>query len=96
MYDKYLTTLGNTLADRLNGEQGFDPLVYMAEVELVVYDCAQGVDGRTGQPMPQELRGHVPATYVIWRKFMQRWGQEAFGESFGQSVREFYAENEPD
>lgn len=45
----------------------------MAEVELMVNDCVQGVDGRTGQPMPEALRGHPPLMYALWRKYMQRW-----------------------
>lgn len=58
LYDEHLTILGNTLATRLDGEDGFDALGYIAAVDMPLYDCTQGINERTGKPMPRDITGY--------------------------------------
>jgi hypothetical protein len=87
----FLRTALRGLTRRLNGE--FVPMGLVMATELYVHDINTGKDGFTGEPMPSEVTG-MPAgvTGMMVRMTAGIVAEEAFGQEFGDAVKQVYSE----
>lgn len=81
------------LADRLDGSpDGLVPRGYVLASQLLRYDCeVTGVNGYTGEPMPEMLTNQPPAMYGIFFNMETIvLARHAFGDEFADEVVAIY------
>jgi hypothetical protein len=98
--DKHLPALVNNnfmrelcayLAKRINSEPIL-PAGFVIAYLLVVDDAVKNRDGFTGEPMPHALTGQPPMLYSIVMRLQEPIARAAFGEEFGDLVRDMLKE----
>ncbi len=89
----FTNTMAGLLANRLNNApDGATPEGYVMATQFLMYDCKDtGKDGFTGEPMPHDVTGQPPMMYGIFQDRSVELASEAFGEPFGDAVKEVYA-----